>query len=120
MKEADLQLGERIRHLRIEIRKLKQSNFAELLGVSRGAVGNWELGKGVKRGNLELIAKTFNVPLLWLTTGSGTPFINTKSIDARLNQLPPEESDVLHEHFMAMIDNRLRFLKGKDRSGCKL
>jgi transcriptional regulator with XRE-family HTH domain len=110
---ADQELGERIQYLRTEILGIgRQADFAERLGVTRGAVGNWEVGKGVKRANLERIAQTFTVSLVWLTTGGGAP-ISRQSIDARLELLPPEEYDPLYEHFQAMIDNRMRFLERK-------
>jgi phage repressor protein C with HTH and peptisase S24 domain len=43
------------------------------LGTSRGAVGNWELGKGIKQENLEQIAEKFDVSLDWLSMGTGQP-----------------------------------------------
>lgn len=109
--QADKELGERIRHLRVEILGIdRQVDFAERLGVTRGAVGNWEVGKGVKRANLERIAATFEVSIAWLATGSGPP-IGKPSVDARLELLPPEEYDQLYEHFQTMIDNRVRWLE---------
>jgi phage repressor protein C with HTH and peptisase S24 domain len=56
---------------------LSQERFAEALGtvegvkVSRGAVGNWELGKGISRANLAAISDKFSVPLDWLEFGRG-------------------------------------------------
>lgn len=112
-KQADVELGGRIRHLRSEILGIsRQADFAERLGVTRGAVGNWEVGKGVKRENLERIAGTFHISLIWLATGQGTP-VGKPSIDAKLELLPPEEYDPLYEHFEAMIENRLRWLERK-------
>jgi transcriptional regulator with XRE-family HTH domain len=112
-KQADIELGARIRHLRSEILGIdRQVDFAERLGVTRGAVGNWEVGKGVKRANLERIARTFHISLLWLATGQGAP-VGKPSIDALLELLPPEEYDPLYEHFEAMIENRKRWLERK-------
>lgn len=112
-KQADVELGERIKHLRSEILGIsRQADFAERLGVTRGAVGNWEVGKGVKRANLERIAGTFHISLVWLATGQGAP-VGKPSIDAKLELLPPEEYDPLYEHFQAMIENRLRWLERK-------
>jgi transcriptional regulator with XRE-family HTH domain len=51
--------------------KLSQEAFAERLGVTRGAVGNWELDKGIKRENLSLIVRTFLVDMNWLSEGIG-------------------------------------------------
>ncbi|NEI52676.1 helix-turn-helix domain-containing protein [Rhizobium leguminosarum] len=112
-KQADVELGERIKHLRCEILGIsRQADFAERLGVTRGAVGNWEVGKGVKRANLERIARTFHISLVWLAAGRGAP-IGKPSIDEKLELLPPEEYDPLYEHFQAMIENRLRWLERK-------
>lgn len=109
----DHALGKRIRMLRKEILGfVRQADFAERLGVTRGAVGNWEIGVGMKRANLERMAKEFNVSLTWLTTGTGAP-VAQPGIDARLDLLPPEERDPLYEHFQAMIDNRLRAIERK-------
>lgn len=117
--QADQELGERIRYLRTEVLGIgRQADFAERLGVTRGAVGNWEVGKGVKRANLERISDVFDISLVWLTTGGGTP-IGRQSIDARLELLPPEEYDPLYEHFQSMIDNRLRWLEQKKAAAQK-
>lgn len=111
--QADIELGKRVHHLRTEILGIdRQADFAARLGVTRGAVGNWEVGKGVKRANLERIAETFTISIAWLTTGAGSP-VAKPSIDARLELLPPEEYDPLYEHFQAMIDNRLRSLEAR-------
>jgi len=112
-RQADIELGERIRHLRTEILGIsRQADFADRLGVTRGAVGNWEIGKGVKRANLERIAGEFQISFDWLSTGRGTP-VAKPGIDAKLNLLPPGEYDQLYEHFEAMIENRLRWLERK-------
>lgn len=51
-----------------------QAEFAEALGgVTRGAVGNWELGKGVKLENLRNMSSRFSVSFDWLATGTGEP-----------------------------------------------
>lgn len=61
----------RIRKVR-EINDLTQAEFATRLGdVERGAVGNWERGKGISTENLEQIAKQFRVSMDWLSTGRG-------------------------------------------------
>ncbi|QND33573.1 helix-turn-helix transcriptional regulator [Sinorhizobium meliloti] len=117
-KHAELvELGKRIRYLRKEILGYhRQSDFAERLGVTRGAVGNWEIGVGMKRDHLITIAKEFNISHAWLAEGKGTP-IAKPSIDAKLELLPPEEYETLYEHFQTMIDNRLRALERKGQEG---
>lgn len=69
-------LGNRIKFVRKQA-GLSQERFAEALGtvegvkVTRGAVGNWELGGGITRANLAAIADKFNAPLDWLEFGKG-------------------------------------------------
>lgn len=65
-------IGRRIKQLRAEA-KLTQEAFARRLNVTRGAVGNWELGKGVKRENLTMIANELSTSFEWLATGSASP-----------------------------------------------
>lgn len=55
---------------------LSQEEFAERLSrgretITRGAVGNWERGKGIKTENLTRIAETFDVSLNWLANNKG-------------------------------------------------
>jgi phage repressor protein C with HTH and peptisase S24 domain len=69
-------LANRIKFIRKRAR-LSQERFAETLGtvegvrVTRGAVGNWELGGGISRSNLAAISDKFGVPLDWLEFGRG-------------------------------------------------
>lgn len=70
-------LGGRIRQLRLSHNK-SQQEFANSIStrahpVTRGAVGNWELGKGIKTSNLVLIADRYGVTLDWLQKGKGAP-----------------------------------------------
>lgn len=66
-------IGKRIKQLRHDNMGLSQEAFASLLGVTRGAVGNWELGKGIKFENLQKIALILGQPVEWLATGRGSP-----------------------------------------------
>lgn len=68
----DEEIGDRIRALRTEVLNINQTEFARQIGgVTRGAVGNWELGKGIKRENLRKIADRFGISLDWLATSRG-------------------------------------------------
>lgn len=70
----DIETGRRIRRLRQTILDITQAEFADKVGgVTRGAVGNWELGKGIKRENLQRIADEFKISFEWLATGKGEP-----------------------------------------------
>lgn len=69
--KTDGEIGNRIRQVR-QAKNLTQGQFADQLGsVTRGAVGNWERGQGIKRDNLLVIAATFGVNFEWLGTGLG-------------------------------------------------
>lgn len=70
----DHDIGRRIKEVRGD---RTQEAFGKVLGVSRGAVGNWELGKGIKRENLQLIAARFSVGLEWLAAGRGARNVPT-------------------------------------------
>ena len=92
---TDRDVGLRIKRLRTQILEaMSQKDFARRLGnVSRGAVGNWELGKGIKRDNLQRIADEYQVSFDWLATGRGEPRRNvtlTTSLNksAKLGTIP--------------------------------
>lgn len=69
-------VGKRIRHLRQLLGKTQQE-FADALhphvegGITRGAVGNWELDKGIKTENLMLISEVTGAAVEWLASGKG-------------------------------------------------
>lgn len=59
---------------------MTQEAFAAKLGTTtRGAVGNWELGKGIKTDNLVAIADVFSVSFEWLANGRGGMEIGNQS-----------------------------------------
>ena len=64
-------IGKRIKLLRESVPGRTQADFARLLGVSRGAVGNWELGQGIKRENLVLVRQKTGASLDWLMGNNG-------------------------------------------------
>lgn len=61
--------GERIKRVR-KSAALTQVQFAKQLGVSRGAVANWERDEGVKLDNLKKIAERFECSVEWLSSGN--------------------------------------------------
>lgn len=66
-------LADRIKFVRNSAR-LSQAKFAERLGVTRGAVGNWELGGGVDADHLLRISMEFpSVTVDWLMKNLGDP-----------------------------------------------
>lgn len=65
-------IGSRIKHLRKDLLGLSQEEFAkQIRGVTRGAVGNWELDKPISRDSLETISNRWHVSLDWLANGQG-------------------------------------------------
>lgn len=61
-------VADRIVALR-EAKGLTQEGLAAKLDVSRGAVGNWELGKNISRKSIEALAAVFDVSVDWLLHG---------------------------------------------------
>lgn len=78
-------IGKRIKRVRKSVNGRTAAEFGRLLGVSRQAVTNWELGKGVSRQNLDKISKFFNIPVGWLMNGPDDgpiPFLDINSASA--------------------------------------
>lgn len=65
-------IGNRIKEAR-EAANLKKTQLARLVGVTKGAVGNWEAeGRAApSTENLAKIASALNVSFEWLATGRG-------------------------------------------------
>lgn len=76
------EIGARIREVRGTV---TQDAFGKHLGVSRGAVANWERGLGIKRENIQAIAEKFRVPFEWLATGNGPAYAGNSS---KLSETP--------------------------------
>lgn len=116
-RRVDLDRGERIRFVRSKVLRLtSQEKLATLLGqetgeeLTRGAIGNWELGKEVSFNNLRALARLADVSVDWLATGEGVP----PSKDAFPKSAPrPREVPVVGyvsagaAHFFASGDGEL-------------
>jgi phage repressor protein C with HTH and peptisase S24 domain len=63
-------IADRIKHVR-SLARLPQEKFGRRLGVTRGAVGNWELGKGIEAENIVKIVEEFGVPIEWMMLNKG-------------------------------------------------
>lgn len=93
-KEPDKILGDRIRYLREDVLGMKsQAEFGSPLRVTRGAVGNWELGQGIKAENLRKIAQTFGISFDWLATGNGERPVPGDIVPGRTYQRFDESED---------------------------
>lgn len=68
----------RLKELRKSL-KLSQQEFADRIGIKRGAVANYEIGRNTPiDAVISLICREFNVNEYWLRTGEGEMF-RTKS-----------------------------------------
>lgn len=66
-------LAERITYVREKVLGLSQKALAAKLGVERGAVSNWERGKGIGNKNLKALASLAKASLDWLVNETGEP-----------------------------------------------
>lgn len=68
-------MNERIKKLRKEL-DLTQQEFSDRLGIKRGAVANYELGRNEPiDAVVSLICREFSVNEVWLRTGAGEMFV---------------------------------------------
>lgn len=68
-------MRERIRKLRRTL-DLTQKGFADRLGITRGTITNYEIGRNEPVASvISLICKEFNVSEKWLRTGEGEMFL---------------------------------------------
>lgn len=98
--QIDRERGERIKYVRKSILGLNsQEQFANILAsetsfpLTRGAVGNWELGKDIGLDNLKAIAELADISLDWLAYDAGDR--PTKRGDSAASiPLPPRDERV--------------------------
>ena len=68
-------MDQRLKQLRKAL-GLTQQEFADRLGITRGAIANYELGRNSPiDAAVILICKTFDVSEEWLRTGNGEMFV---------------------------------------------
>lgn len=93
-RKTDAKRGERIRMVRTKVLGIRsQEKFAEIIGgVTRGAVGNWEIGKEISLDNLKAIATKANISLDWLINGEGSPKLElVENNPPSVTSKPPQE-----------------------------
>lgn len=75
-------MNERIKKLRKTL-DLTQQEFADSLGISRGNIAAYEVGKNSPSDSvIKLICRVFNVNEEWLRTGTGEMFVEIPEEDA--------------------------------------
>lgn len=67
-------MGDRIKALRQSL-GLTQQEFAEKVGIKRGAIANYEIGRNISDVVINSICMTYNVNERWLRTGDGEMFV---------------------------------------------
>lgn len=71
------EIAERIKHLRKDILKLTQGEFADSLGLKQNNISNIERGiNRLTKKNIDFISFLYNVNPEWLTTGKGDIFLD--------------------------------------------
>lgn len=113
-------IGSRIKFLRKK-HKLTMSEFANLIEVSAGNVGDWESAKKKTVPSAKAlikIAQEFNVSLDWLMTGkeAATDVLGDENkfsflseqcvLNSHLEQLTEEDKKFLEEFFLLYIKHR--------------
>lgn len=120
-------MHERIKALRKAL-GLTQQDFADKLGIKRGAIANYEIGRNEPiDAVLSLICREFNVNPVWLREGTGEMFVTRsrndeiaayvgrvlkdedadfqRSLILLMSQLPPE--------LWAVVEQKAREILGK-------
>ena len=99
-------MNERLKKLR-KVLDLTQQEFADRLGISRGNIGSYEVGKSaLSDAVISLICREFTVNEDWLRTGEGEMFIQMtrdEEIAAFVAKALRTEEDSFKKRFIAML-----------------
>ena len=92
-------MNERIKELR-KCLDMTQEQFASKLGIKRGAIANYEIGRNVPVDSvISLICREFNVNEEWLRTGKGEMFAPAPS--SALDALA-QERGLTHREYIVL------------------
>lgn len=111
-------MNERLKKLRKEL-DMTQQEFADRIGISRGNIGAYEVGKNaISNAVISLICREFNVNEKWLRFGDGEMFIELSRSDEIVQfvgQLMTEEDDSFKKRLVsglaALDDNGWKVLE---------
>jgi transcriptional regulator with XRE-family HTH domain len=97
-------VGARVKAAR-EARGFSQTSFAAAMGVTRGAVSNWDTGAGITRKNLIRAAEITGASIDWLMTGQGASGVEVADAGGlfHLADLPPLDVDFLEALLSATL-----------------
>ena len=86
---------------------LTQQEFANKIGIARGNIGAYEVGKNAPSDAvISLICKQFNVDENWLRTGEGEMFIKQtrdEQIASFIGTIQSNEDDSFKKRFVSML-----------------
>lgn len=106
-----MEMNERIKKIR-KILNLTQQEFAHKIGIKRGAIANYEVGRNEPTNSvISLICREFNVSEEWFRNGTGEIFMN--QTDFAINDEENEEFKTLFSDFCKL--NSLGQLEAKKR-----
>lgn len=101
-----MEISERIKAVRKEA-GLTQQEFADRLGIARGNIGAYEVGKNAPSDAvIALICKTFGVNEAWLRNGEGEMFrqlSREEEIEQMAQTLLAEESDSFRTRLVSVL-----------------
>lgn len=99
-------MKERLKQLRKELH-LSQQEFAEKIGINRGTLANYEVGRNEPiDAVIKLICERFHVSEVWLRTGEGEMFVRVSKEDEILSLIKQSaESETIKRRFAAAIMN---------------
>lgn len=99
-------MNERLKKLRKTL-DLTQQEFANKIGIARGNIGAYEVGKNAPSDAvISLICKQFNVDENWLRTGEGEMFIKQtrdEQIASFIGTIQSDEDDSFKKRFVSML-----------------
>lgn len=113
-------MKDRIKKIRKEL-DLTQQEFADRLGIKRGGVANYEIGRNEPADSvISLICREFNVNEEWLRTGQGEMFIELDKEDLLMQwagKVLGSESTSFKKNFvkllMSLTEDEWGFLEQK-------
>ncbi len=98
-------MGDRIKALRQSL-GLTQQEFAEKIGIKRGAIANYEIGRNISDVVINSICMTYNVNERWLRTGEGEMFVQIardKEIMRFVGDVMQGEDDNFRRRFLLAL-----------------
>nr|WP_300821792.1 helix-turn-helix transcriptional regulator [uncultured Acetatifactor sp.] len=101
-------MKDRIKKIRKEL-DLTQQEFADRIGIKRGGVANYEIGRNEPADSvISLICREFNVNEQWLRDGTGEMFIEQtrdEQIASFVGSIQASADDSFKKRFISMLSS---------------